>query len=69
MKKKATIDKGRRAAERFVPFYFMNLTRDELIDYCSVMWARGYAAGRRKGGERKSLAEWSRLEDRRAQRR
>jgi hypothetical protein len=51
-KSKSLIDKGRRAAERFVPCSYFNLTRDDLIDYCAVMWARGYAAGKRASPRR-----------------
>lgn len=48
MSEQRTANPGRAAAERFVPASITNLSRAALIDYCAVMWNRGYAAARRR---------------------
>lgn len=40
---RSPMDHARKAAERFVPRSVKAVTRDQLIDYCTAMYARGYS--------------------------
>lgn len=44
---RSPIDRARKAAEKFVPQTVQAVTRKELVDYCTMMYARGYANARK----------------------
>lgn len=43
--KDSPVDLGRRAADRFIPKSIKTATREQLVDYCAVMYARGLRNG------------------------
>lgn len=45
---RSPIDRARKAAEKFVPQSVATVTREQLVDYCAVMYARGYQNARKR---------------------
>lgn len=45
---RSPIDRGRKAAEKFVPRTVKAVTREQLVDYGAVLYARGYQNARKR---------------------